>query len=239
MGKLRKKIKHFLKWLIWPMVSYKLKTRLSILKGKRCLVLGSAPSPTLPDPKDYDVLVCSNGSAIVAHDLGLQKPTASVLHRRVIENPTESRRLIREKIGQCESIGLVVLCKKGGKHTPSSVAQALNVRFDGLFNLSASHSEHLLRSVSGVKGLERGQGVSVGALTVAMAVHCGAKSVLVSGISFKGGGDAYSDKVFQRPHVSNDIAFFALMRIIRKCIIPLEEDLKLIMGQAGTDAPSA
>ena len=79
------------------------------VRGRRVLVLGSAPEPALPDPGDYDVVACVNASGDVARRRLQRSADVTVIDREMttLSQPGEKRNTAFELLRGL-SLGLLV-----------------------------------------------------------------------------------------------------------------------------------
>lgn len=179
--------------------------------GKRCLVVGSAPSAILPPAASFDACICVNGSPWTLRKMGMGCPDMTVvagwstrtdkpvrLETQRIWRGLETRRLFFIETGATAEEGRRVIDACGFRYeTFQSIAQ-------------------IERSViiGDVCGRELGWGkrddrVSNGIFSAILAIWGGASEVIIAGISV-GGGHAYIKEETPREHQQGDEAFFAL-----------------------------
>ena len=173
------------------------------IAGKSCLVLGSAPSATLPADGDYSRCLCVNGSPVVAKRNRIEVDVTVVVGFTTSMKKDISA-LTMEKLRGHHSDTVVFV--SAGDTFEKGLAGLQRQRFSFHEALEVTAIERAV-IVGGVCGQEFGLGrrderVSNGVFTIVLALWAGASRVLVSGISLSGGHDYASGT--PRYHVEGD-----------------------------------
>lgn len=194
-----------------------LKTALADIRGRDCVVFGSAPNPDFGNPAgEVEKIICCNGSALSLHRLFGRTPDYSFVHSHVfarLENEADAD--VRAAIEQCPELGHLTIFSSS-KHAyspnflPKNVQSVNEFQWDLRFDVIRQLTGISLRGARHKSGLA-GMDLSTGAVTVACAFFGGARSVRLVGFSFANKGHSYNAKALYRNHVSSDAALYALL----------------------------
>jgi hypothetical protein len=182
------------------------------LKGKRCLVLGSAPDTRVPRPGDYDRCICINGSPFVAHASGIAVDLVIMVGFTTAMKKDISALSI-EKLKDLQARDLLFISAGDALEHALAVLESVDFRFQSYSQMNALERAAIVGELC-IEELGLGQRddrISNGVFAVVLALWCGAAEVIVSGISLSG-GHAYAAGT-QRDHQNGD----------RRCLMILAE----------------
>ena len=154
----------------------------SRLKGRRILVVGSAPDPALPDPSDFDAVVCVNASGDVARRrLGLSADL-TVMDREMttLNGPGEKREAAFNLVRPLD-LGLVVTVASNAAQLNSSSLAAL--RNEGHVSLTRRQTRRALQRAASDRRLNSSIDalVSTGFSAMALAALGRPKTIWLAG----------------------------------------------------------
>lgn len=185
----------------------------SVLEGKKVLVLGSAPSPTIPS--DYDntwKLVCVNASGVVAREKGLLPPDITIISVGAL---TKNRGTSVEKRDVMRGLrGGLTIVRTISKDFWTRLYKMLRARLvlrsiayeaTEMYELDRSCWTQIIVDLLGEDVALAGN-ISTGVFSVMLALHCRAREVVVSGINPSIDGHEYSLSGFKRQHSVSDRA---------------------------------
>ncbi len=178
------------------------------IKGRRVVVVGSAPNSA--KPFDFDesyMLISVNASQIVAKNWGVTKPDITLIMFHQIEgnstNAKEVRRLLKgERTGH--------LCMLLWRHDLERLKQGLRrigFGYDKLTMVDRLSRVALVRAVTGKLNFEitPESKYSNGVIAVMLALHSGAERVVISGINPASTGHIYNGENLHRKHSGPDL----------------------------------
>lgn len=169
-------------------VPAKLKSELKARVGaQKCLVLGSAPSPALPDDANDFLVVSVNGSAGSAALHGLASPIFSVLDSELFDPEIYGSKPGRKAVHDSEvlrgrSLGLLVQ-HRSNHFSRFNEPKIVGATYDMEFRLGREAASRIVRKVgkSSLLGRYPHGLISNGALAVALCAWAGAETVFISG----------------------------------------------------------
>lgn len=182
-----------------------------LVRGRICLVLGSAPDGIAP--AQFDVLICINGSAWSAQQLGMPTPDISVVSEYSTLTDNSVRSATRDILENLSSqFVLFINCGKGLARGRPLLGDC-GLKFESLQSISNIGRAVIIGDVCGAElGLgTRDDRVSNGVFAITLALWAGATEVIVAGISLSG-GHSYMQQPTPRYHLKGDDAFFRLAR---------------------------
>jgi hypothetical protein len=179
------------------------------LQGSRCLVVGSAPNVVVPKPRSGDRCICVNGSPYAAKQGGIDKPDLTIITGNATALKNEhSRATVPVWRGLQTREVLFVETGDRERHA-RSVLDGIDFRYDRFSKISKWERAAIIGDVCGV---ELGIGnyderVSNGVFGAILALWSNANTVVICGVSFRGGHN-YIDTELPRQHINGDHAFF-------------------------------
>ncbi len=170
------------------------------------LVLGSAPSPVLPDAWPLaNPLITINASQVSGEGLGLPVPTLTVLSVTVLDARQQAREVQRVLAGR--STGqLLVVTHTAEWRRDGHVLADIGYRAGHTLRVSTRYRGVVVRAQTGLdagRGDPRHDKVSNGVFAICQALALGAPRVVLAGFSL-GGGHAYNALGLPRLHVEPD-----------------------------------
>ncbi len=198
---------HFVKSVLWLRTVFNLQKSLppkhlpdmEIYKGKRCIVVGSAPGVRVPKKQDGDVVIAVNSGAVVAQKSG--RGVDVFCTTAALFNEKDNRNMqIRAGI-QDFSVSLAYIYWYYGEKISLS---DFGISAKTTHWISKSEREQIIKNVCGFA-----LRVSSGLFAVCIAILSGAASVEMVGFSLTDYGHANlpSDSLEFRDHVAEDTAF--------------------------------
>ncbi len=180
--------------------------KFSGIRGKDCVIFGSAPSPLIGDIRLEQPIICCNGSSLTLQNNLGRPPALSFVHSHVFarDNPADVE--VRDALSAVKNIGRLVVLHED--------------YYDYDTEITRGRSEDEMRLAWGLRYsmLERLLGanlpfldMSTGAFTVLAALSCGAKSVHLIGFSLISKGHSYNPNGRHRNHIRSDAAIYALL----------------------------
>lgn len=180
-----------------------------------CLVLGSAPTSSLPANFDSSWMFWSvNASQVAAEKWGIGKPHVTIMSAHMLGHSAvniEGKHALRNG-----STGLLVLTADDMERVNLTQhrLREINYNYESIIVLSPAQRAKIARRAAGTHimllGGERKS--STGIFAAALALYLGNKPVVLSGFSLSEGGHAYSASAHPRKHVAADK--FALGRLV-------------------------
>lgn len=183
-------------------------------QGRTAVIAGSAPFSTRPAGWDEDFRVVTiNASQMAACAWLTAPPDVTLMQFNQIEgtnpNAIEVRRVLR---GQ--STGLLIMLH--WRHDMARLQRGLaafGYGYDGLRLMSRYERAALMRTVTGRLNLELEAETkcSNGIVAAALALHSGARRVILTGIDPRSRGHGYNDLGLTRLHAAADMQALATM----------------------------
>jgi hypothetical protein len=172
-----------------------------------CVVLGSAPDPSVP-PGPYH-LICVNSSGYAARALGLPEPDVTVLagFKLIHPNREEDRQALRGL--RTRTLLLVTYLLPVPLAEAERMLAELDFRYERLETVDFDGRARVIEGVTGSPlGSEAApeSRVSNGIFAACYALQAGAPCVVLCGISLTSGGHFYSDRGRPRRHIASDTA---------------------------------
>ena len=167
----------------------KIRESIDILKDADILVLGSAPHPVLPKGAEDMLLVCCNGSAANAKQLGMKSPVMTVVDFELIDPVIAFSKSVRSDIiinKILADLDLGILVATQSNSAIGSAPEILNAHFNRYVSIDQFARLKILDIISGTDKLERDVRISLcstGAFAVAISLFLGARSVHISGFT--------------------------------------------------------
>jgi hypothetical protein len=181
------------------------------------LILGSAPRPTLPDPMpDEIVLVCINNSGRTAADLGLKRPDLTI----------RAQRKAWDDIAGLSSGAVIWISKRPLLRERLSNRASWRHHADRWCRMSDSERMRMLEACLNLSIPAEGLAQPTnGVVAIVLALACGARRVIVSGISLTEGGHSYNDREEARRQVEPDRSALARIRDLYPQVVTTEAGL--------------
>ncbi len=193
------------------------------LRGRHCIVFGSAPDPDLSS-YDSQPIVCCNGSAASLKRLLGRAPDFSFIHCHVLARTNPADVEVRNALMGVDSIGKAVLLDDPHySYATDFLAPVASdiTKFDWLSRYQML--DDLLGAPLPFLDL------SSGAMTAALVLRHGAASVELVGFSLGRKGHSYNPKEHYRNHVRSDAALFALLAQIGYDLRSREPSIAMIL----------
>lgn len=168
----------------------RLSAKLPSFRGKKILVLGSAPDPQLPEDCHDRLVVSANGSAWSAARLGLQSPALTLVDRELVFEETVRGKVSRSEIhdlGLLRGLDLGALAIIQSNSTKRGNPAMLGAGYSHFVWIDRSQCRLILRRVThshcfddDVQGLP-----STGVVAVAVASFLGSRDIFISGMTLR------------------------------------------------------
>lgn len=202
-----------------------LRTYCADLKGKDCIVFGSAPNPSFGEEgyKDEPIVSC-NGSAVTLYNQFGLAPDFSFLHGHVLDRDNEADEDIRSAMSHVPKLGKTVIF---APHASPLSMQLLEDKTDNTLIFDSGYQIALMRELLG-SSFPR-LDLSTGAMAVACTLFAGARSVKLVGFSFERKGHSYNAKNLHRNHITSDAALYALLILARYRITSTDPSVQMIL----------
>lgn len=152
------------------------------VRGRRVLVLGSAPEPALPDPGDYDVLVCVNASGDIARRRLQRSADVTVLDREMTTlNQSGEKRYAAFELLRGLDLGLLVTIGSNGSSLNRASLDEL--RHGRHVDINRRAARRAVRYVTLNRSLNRGMSsfTSTGFSTMALVALGSPSTIWVAG----------------------------------------------------------
>lgn len=172
------------------------------------VILASAPGAVLPAAAGEPAsLFCVNASGRSAHELGLSRPSVTVISGRMLGD-REANREGQEAIAGLETETCIVIERGIEFGAALDRLDELGYRFGDAVRMTHRERRRIVRAVFG-EDLAAGGGegkISTGLFTVALALFLGARPAVLAGFSLSRDGHAYSASNLVRQHKAIDAA---------------------------------
>lgn len=188
------------------------------VRGRSCLVLGSAPDPTPPrlPLASGTAVFCVNCAGYSASQLGLATPEVTLLRSKKLIHPDKEpdRRALR---GLTTRHLVLVQSDDAGSPLDTYIDRLaeLDFRYDALSAMSIEHRAAVVEHVTG-RPLGRGRREtsksSSGIAAACIALFLGAREVVLAGFSLDSAGLSYVSGPSARHHVKPDREALVHMR---------------------------
>jgi hypothetical protein len=183
----------------------------AIFRGKRCIVLGSAPNCDAPSFQADDVVVCVNGSAHNAERFGVDVPDGTFLVSHIFGRSSKHSRATYELLRGRRTKNLILVTGTLNFEKCTDGVRDIGLDYEFIDELSPFERAAIVGEAC---GMELGFGtlsqrVSTGVTTVICAIWAGAREVNLTGFSLRS-GHSYTNYASKRHHVGPDSLFFAL-----------------------------
>jgi hypothetical protein len=170
------------------------------------LILGSAPRPTLPDQMPDDiVLACINNSGRTAAGLGLKQPDLTI----------RAQRKAWDDIAGLASGAVIWISRRPLLRERLSNPASWRHRAGRWCRMSERERARMLEACLGLPIPAHGLAQPTnGVVAIVLALACGARRVIVSGISLTEDGHSYNDRNEVRKQVEPDRIALAQITLI-------------------------
>ncbi len=166
-----------------------LKKSFSFLKNADVLILGSSPSPVLMDEHKSRLLICCNGSAANAKQLGLPDPIVTVVDYELIDPDVSAakdvrRQIIKNRILANLNIGYLIAAQSND--AVGGCPSLLGANYHGYMTIDRFVRRKIIDLVTGVNKLDRKPELSLsstGGFAIALSLFLGARSVSIAGFT--------------------------------------------------------
>lgn len=170
-----------------------------LCKGRRCLVVGSAPGVALPEPVAGELVMGANGGAAIARDAGrtvdVLLTTAHLF--RATPSPVEAATI--ESLRGLEFRSVWVDTRNGPGLRAAWGLNAIGSRGDRLVQVSPGDRSSVVLGAIGADIW-----VSTGVWAACLAMVSGALEVELAGVSLARGHEGMPDDTAPRDHVVED-----------------------------------
>lgn len=176
------------------------------LRGKDCVVFGSAPGPLLGELNPSRPIICCNGSSRTLQATFGRSPALSFIHGHVFARPNPADADVRNALSDVKNIGRAVILDEARYAYDTEIIKDRakgELRFP--WDLRFSMIERLLDA--NLPFLD----ISTGAFAVLAALTCGARSAHLVGFSFISKGHSYNANGLHRNHIRSDAALYTLL----------------------------
>lgn len=175
------------------------------IQGRDCVVFGSAPDPDMSGYAGGPIICCNGSAASLKRTLG-RAPDYTFLHCHALARDNPADVDVRNALASVESIGKVVLFDDPHYDYAADFLVPISsgiAKYDWLSRYEIV--DDLLGAPLPFLDL------SSGAMTTALVLRHGARSVDLVGISLARKGHSYNPNEHYRNHVRSDAALFALL----------------------------
>jgi len=159
-----------------------------IIYGRKCFILGSAPSPSLRLFDKDSILVCVNGSASNAKRLGLPLPSLTVIDFELLDPTINQAKASRSVIIANKLLGgldLGILVASQSNNSNGGDPHILHALYSNYLRIYSADCQRITASVSQSSLFERSLDglLSRGVFAIALCAWAGAKSISFDGFS--------------------------------------------------------
>lgn len=181
----------------------------SVFGGKRCLVIGSAPGARAPDPARFDTCICVNGSPWTAAQFGIAKSDMTVVsgHKTKVREYDVALATLKAWNGLKTKILLFVEVADSASHA-QHVFATTGFHYDVFRSVDDAGRTAIIRAACGDEIAASSARVSNGIFAAIVAMWAGAREIVFSGFSMKG-GHSYMAYDTRRGHQEGDSQFFS------------------------------
>ena len=179
------------------------------LKGRRCVVIGSAPSAARVELRDDDAVFCVNGSGWIADKWNYPSPDLTVIGAGSLKTTTEVTRATIESLAGKQTKGLLLVADEAELSSACHILSEIGYQFDSMnainkiqraaiFDLAWSTS---LPVGPKVRARDR---PSNGLFAASIAILAGVSELIMTGFSLSQ-GHAYMSGATERRHIDSDL----------------------------------
>jgi len=252
--KIMRRIGNLVLWLNSSSRTNKIRRSIDSIKGSDVLVLGSAPTPILPESAKDMLLVCCNGSAANVKQLGMKSPVMTVVDFELIDPEIAFSKKVRSDIVKERILADLELGALVGTQSNPAIGgspEILGAHYDSFISIDKFSRRKIIDIVTGTEKLERDVNLSLcstGAFAIALSLFLGARSVSISGfthlMSENGGSQMHfydeiskelSGKLDTRNHSMADSALIVLSVLNGYIIRTRERDLLPLVQNWGNE----
>ena len=216
-------------------------TLASLLSGKHCLILGSAPNARLPEPHRFERCVCVNGSPRIAAGHGLNPDLTVVAGYTTLPERDVSKQSL-EQLGGLHTGKLLFISAGNDSDSARRVLNDSGFSFDEWLSINSLMRAAIAGEAAGAgePGLGvRDERISNGVFALLIALWAGAEHVTLAGITLAGGHD-YIEGDTPRYHMAGDQRCLAtLARLHGERVATTDEPLAQATGLRFLPEPSA
>ncbi len=221
---------------------------LPLFRGKKTLVLGSAPDPRLPEDSADRLVISTNGSAWSAARLGLPSPVLTVVDRELISEDVVREKASRAEIhrlGLLRGLDIGVLAVVQSNATGRGDPDTLGAVYSDCVWLDKPERKSILRRVTHTSCFDDDvQGLpSTGVFAVALTAFLGSQDIFVSGMTLRptAVSHAYSEESLVqgklRSHTRSDALVLALISHWTGSLRSRESDVEPLCHNWGQNPP--
>ena len=235
----------------------RIRKSLILLKNADILILGSSPSPVLPEDYRNRLLICCNGSAANAKLLKLSEPVMTVVDYELIDADVALSKDVRSKIINNKilaNLNLGYLVATQSNHAVGGKPEMLNAEYRDFLAIDRFTRRKIIDIVTGTNRIERDARLSLcstGGFAVAFSLFLGARSVSIAGFTHLFSGNKHSQMHFYdhaleslshvlntRNHSMADSALISLSVINGYKVSTDERDILPLVQIWGNSGPS-
>jgi hypothetical protein len=235
----------------------RIRKSLILLKDADILILGSSPSPVLPDDYRNRLLICCNGSAANAKLLQLSDPVMTVVDYELIDVDVALSKDVRSKIINNKilaNLNLGYLVATQSNNAEGGKPELLNAEYGDFLAIDRLTRRKIIDIVTGTNKIERDARLSLcstGGFAVALSLFLGARSVSIAGFTHLFSGNKHSQMHFYdqaleslsnvlntRNHSMADSALISLSVINGYKVNTYERDILPLVQNWGNEGPS-
>ncbi|MDI7862213.1 membrane-anchored protein [Rhizobiaceae bacterium n13] len=196
------------------------------LAGRTVVIVGSAPVSTKPEGLDDSFRVLTiNASQVVAQGWGIEQPDVTLMQFNQIEGTNTNAVEVRRVLSHQRTGLLYMLLWRHGLDRLKAGLEAFDYRYEDLRLIDRYERVELIRQVTGVLNfeLEAESKWSNGIIGTVLAIHSGAKNVILTGINPNSSGHIYNNENLNRLHASKDLEMLLRLRDMQCPIFTADE----------------
>ena len=201
---------------------------------KTWVILGSAPTPTIPHSKIADsTLVCVNASGLVASKSRLPVPDLTIMSGYMAVPPrNEIEKTTRNAISGLNTKGLVWIDRGCTFADAKARLENLDYGYETATVFTHEQRSQIVKQITGADLANQSgdRKISTGLFAVCFALYRGASEVILSGISLSTGGYDYCQLPKERKHSLPDQT--AISKLL-EANLPVKTSEKALSDQTG------
>lgn len=185
----------------------------AIFKGRRCLIIGSAPDVAIPRHGPADRFICINGSPYAASQSGINYPDLTIMSSYTTAYQTEKSRATMTILKGLRTKEVLFIKGSDNECHAREVLTEAGFQFDLFTTISWVERAAIIGELCGQElGIGKMRNVvSNGVFATILALWARSDNVIMCGFSLQGGHN-YMDKKLPRDHVDGDIRFYLLAK---------------------------
>lgn len=202
------------------------------LRGKRCLILGSAPNAVAPELSRIDACVCVNGSPWTAARFGIGKVDLTVVsgHKTKVREKVHDVSAATLEAWNDLSTELLLFVEIGDTAQHGrAVLRAAGFHYDRFIPIRHQARVAIIEAAFGTQLASEEARVSNGIFAAAAAVWAGAGELVFAGFSMQG-GHSYMQHDTRRGHQEGDGRFFQAAKAFPYPVATTSDELHRLFG---------